>query len=186
MRTSVPEKIIKIIDEIDAKGNANLTRLTVLKKWFEYPGRLSAFGLWVAAHAASRKGKTAGTAGELFDEAHALLVGRKIGASGPDQTAAKDLFQRLRNFQNEYQNQEWGPVRIIHHWNLLLVEEGLAIYLGRHDSPAHGHKLAADYCQHHDVRYGNGLNGPSRAKLEEIVRFMFSLEAVEEGGRQLG
>ena len=31
MRTAVPEKILKIIDEIDAHGNARLTRLTVLK-----------------------------------------------------------------------------------------------------------------------------------------------------------
>lgn len=180
MRTSVPEKIIKIIDEIDAKGNANLTRLTVLKKWFERPGRLPAFGLWVAARAASRKGKTAGVAGELFDEARNLLVGRKIGAPGPDQTAAEDLHKRLRDFQNEYRNQNWGPVRIVHHWNLLLVEEGLAIYLWHHHSPSHGYKLAVDYCQHHDLHYGNGLNGPSRTKLEEIVRFMFNLEAVED------
>ena len=183
MRTSVPEKIIKIIDEIDAKGNANLTRLTVLKKWFEHPGRLPAFGLWVAARAASRKGKTAGAAGELFDEARALLAGCDIGEPGPDRTAAKDLYQRLQNFQNEYQNQEWGPVRIVRHWNLLLVEEGLDIYLWHHDSPSYGYKLAADYCQHHDLRYGNGLNGPSRAKLEEIVRFMFNLEAVEDDRR---
>lgn len=180
MRTSVPEKIIKIIDEIDAKGNANLTRLTVLKKWFEHPGRLPAFGLWVAARAASRKGKTAGAAGELFDEARALLVGRKIGASGPDRTAAEDLHRRLRDFQNEHRNQNWGPVRIIHHWNLLLVEEGLALYLWHHHSPSHGYRLAVAYCQHYDPRYGNGLNGPSRTKLEEIVHFMFNLEALED------
>jgi hypothetical protein len=181
MRTSVPEKITKIIDEIDAKGNANLTRLTVLKKWFERPGRLPAFGLWMAAHAASCKGETTGAAGELFDEARALLTDRKIGASGPDHAAAENLYKRLRDCQNEYQNQEWGPVRIVRHWNLMLVEEGLDIYLWHHDSPSHGYKLAVAYCQHYDPRYGNGLNGPSRTKLEEIARFMFNLEAAEDG-----
>ena len=60
------------------------------------------------------------------------------------------------------------------------MEEGLAIYLRPHDSPSYGYKLAADYCQHYDPRYGNGLNGPSRTKLEEIVRFMFNLEAAED------
>lgn len=39
MRTKVPEKLIKIIDDIDTQGNASLTRLTVLKKWFEASGR---------------------------------------------------------------------------------------------------------------------------------------------------
>ncbi len=181
MRTKVPEKLINIIDDIDANGNASLTRLTVLKKWFEYPGRLSAFSLWVAARAASRKGKTAGTAGDLFNEARALLVGRRPDSPGLDRAVAEDLHNRLRDFQDEYQNQQWGPVRIVHHWNLMLVEEGLAIYLWRHDSPAYGYKLAVDYCQHYDPRYGNGLNGPSRTKLEEMVRFMFSLEALEDG-----
>jgi hypothetical protein len=35
MRTSVPEKLLKVVDEIDEQGHASLTRLTVLKKWFE-------------------------------------------------------------------------------------------------------------------------------------------------------
>lgn len=181
MRTSVPEKIINIVDEIDAKGNAKLTRLTVLKKWFERPGRLRAFGLWVASRAASRKEKAGGAAGKLFDEARTLLADHKTGAPGPELAAAENLYKRLRDCQNEYQNQQWGPVRIIPHWNLLLVEEGLAIYLRHNESPSHGYKLAADYCQHYDPRYGNGLNGPSRSKLEEMIRFMFSLEALEKG-----
>ena len=37
MRTKVPEKLLAIVDEIDATGNSNLTRLTVLKKWFQVP-----------------------------------------------------------------------------------------------------------------------------------------------------
>ena len=70
-------------------------------------------------------------------------------------------------------------VRVIHNWNLMLVEQGLEIYLRHADSPPHGYKLAADYCQNYDSRYGNGLNGPSRTKIEEIVRFLFTYEALE-------
>jgi hypothetical protein len=57
MRTNIPEKLLKIVEEIDEKGNASLTRLTVLKKWLERPERLSVFAIWVAARAVSRKGK---------------------------------------------------------------------------------------------------------------------------------
>jgi hypothetical protein len=180
MRTNIPEKLLKISDEIAARGNANLTRLTVLKPWFERPKRLSAFALWVAARANSRKGKTSGAAGELFKEGRALLG--KINPYSPqvDREAAQRLHDRLKEFQNEYQNQQWGRVRIVRNWNLMLVEQGLAIFLWHADSPAHGYKLAADYCQHYDSRYGNGLNGPSRAKIEEMVRFMFTLEALED------
>ena len=57
MRTNIPEKLLKIVEEIDENGNASLTRLTVLKKWLERPERLSAFAIWVAARAVSAKAK---------------------------------------------------------------------------------------------------------------------------------
>jgi hypothetical protein len=181
MRTNIPEKLLKIVEEIDENGNASLTRLTVLKKWLERPERLSTFAIWVAARAVSRKGKTIGAAAELFRAARTLLAGLDKIRPELDQQAAEALHDRLRDFQNEFQNQQWGPVRIVHNWNLMLVGQGLSIYLWHLDSSAHGYKLAADYCQHYDPRYGNGLNGPSRTKIAEIVRFMFTIEASEDG-----
>ena len=183
MRTDVPKKLQTIVEEIDAHGSASLTRLTVLKKWFEHSGRLPAFGLWIAKRAAGRKGKTNAAAGALMDEAHALLgttATREGFLRAVDPGAAKLLHDRARDLQNEFQHQQWGPVRIIHCWPLLLVEQGLALYLGPAASPTEGYKLAADFCQHYDSRYGNGLNGPSRNKIMEIVRFMFTYVAVEE------
>ncbi len=181
MRTNIPEKLLKIVEEIDENGNASLTSLTVLKKWLERPERLSAFAIWVAARAVSRKGKTTGAAAELFRAARTLLVGLDKIRPELDRQAAQTLHDHLRDFQNEYQNQQWGHVRIVHNWNLMLVEQGLSIYLWHLDSSTHGYKLAADYCQHYDPRYGNGLNGPSRTKIAEIVRFMFTIEALEDG-----
>jgi hypothetical protein len=75
VRTNVPEKLLKVVEEIDEHGQADLTRLTVLKKWFERPRRLSAFAIWVATRASSRKGKTGGAAAQLFLEAKATLAG---------------------------------------------------------------------------------------------------------------
>ena len=184
MQTSAPEKLLKVVDEIDTQGYASLTRLTVLKKWFERPKRLSAFALWVAARAVSRKGKTGGAAAALFLEARALLVGLDKVTRKLNRQTAQRLYDRLRDYQHEYKNQQWGPVRIVHNWNLLLVEEALDICLWHADSPSHGYKLAADYCQHYDSRYSNSLNGPSRAKIKEIVRFMLAVEALEDGQKQ--
>ena len=183
MRTAVPEKILKIIDDIDTQGNASLTRLTVLKKWFERPGRLPAFALWVARRAAGRPGKTKGEYAALLREASTLLgpaSTRESYFAQPDRHAAEDLHTRAKAAQNEFQNQQWGPVRIVRCWPLMLVEEGLAIYLRHADSPSHGYKLAADWAQNYDSRYGNGLHGPSRGKLHELVRFMFNVETIEE------
>jgi len=183
MRTAVPAKIQKIITDIDTQGNVSLMRLTVLKKWFEHPGRLSAFGLWIAQQAADRKDKTKGEAGTLLAEARALLGSAATTESlyqPIDRAAAKSLHDRAREFHNEFQNQQWGPVRIIHCWPLLLVEEGLALHLDRAVTPSDGYKLAADWAQNYDSHYGNGLNGPTRTKLEQLVRFMYTVEAREE------
>jgi hypothetical protein len=179
-QSTVPEKLLRVVDEIDARGSANLTRLTVLKKWFERAGRLSAFALWVAARASSRKGKTSGAAAELFREARTLLHGLDKVHPKPNRAKAQDLHGRLRAFQSEHQRQRCGRVRIVHNWNLLLLEKGLAVHLWHANSLAHGYELAADYCRHFDSRHGDSLNGPSRTKIMEIVRFMFVVEALEE------
>jgi hypothetical protein len=120
MRTSIPEKLLKIVEEIDERGNASLTRLTVLKKWFVRPERLSAFAIWIATRAVSRKSKTSGAAAGFFREARTLLAGLDKHPQ-LDRRATQVLHGRLRDFQNEYQNQRWGPVRIVHNWNLMLV-----------------------------------------------------------------
>ena len=176
MRTDIAEKLLKISAEIASHGNANLTRLTVLKKWFGHPGRLPPFAI-------SGKGKTGVEATELFRQARALLARVNPSAPKVDRKLAKVLHDQLQTFQNEYKNQQWGPVRIIHNWDLMLVEQALAICLWYSGSPAHGYKLAADYCQHYDSRHGNGLNGPSRMKIEEMARVVDKLEKMQ-GNRQ--
>jgi hypothetical protein len=180
MQTCVPEKLLQIVEEIDARGDANLTRLTVLKKWFETPGRLVPFALWIASRASSHKGKTKGEAATLFREVRLLLA--KLDRVHPqvDLEAARALHDRLRAFQSEYRHDCWVPVRQVHNWQLLLVEKGLAIALDQQPSPAAGYKLAADYCQNYDPKYENTLNGPSGTKILEIVRWMFTHEALEE------
>jgi hypothetical protein len=183
MRTAVPEKILKVLEDIDTRGNVALTRLTVLKKWFERPGRLQVFGLWVARQAAGRKGETQDGAAALLDEARALLGSAATRESLFQQIAretAQSLHHRARMFQNDFQKQQYGPVRIIHCWPLLLVEEGLALHAGLHRHPSSGYKLAADWAQHFDTCHGNGLNRPSRAKLQKLRRFMLSVEALED------
>ncbi len=178
--TDIAEKLLKISGEITSRGNVNLTRLTVLKKWFAHPGRLPPFAIWVARRAISGKGKTGAEATELFRQARALLAGVNPYAPKVNRKSANALHDRLQTFQNEYQSHHWGPVRIIHNWDLLLVEKALAICLWYADSAALGYKLAADYCRHYDSRHGNGLNGPSRLKIEEMARFVKELEETQE------
>ncbi len=181
MRTNIPEKLLEIVQLIQDKGQANQTRLTVLKKWFrQHPGRLMAFAIWVASRAVSRKGKTVGEAAELFKQARQLLKVLDKFQPTLDRERTEALLRQLRAFQNEYEQQRWGPVRIIKNWNLLLIEKAFEIGLYYSNDPDRGYKLASDYVVHYDPRYGTNLNGPSVAKLSEMIRFMYAIEAFEE------
>ena len=94
-------------------------------------------------------------------------------------TATK-LHAALRAFQNERRDVAWGSVRIIHDHNLFLVECGLHIYLGHRATPTEGYRLAANYCENYDPRYGTCLNGPSRTRIGEIVDFIRGVEDREK------
>jgi hypothetical protein len=180
MRTNIPEKPSNIVKEIDNHGSASLTRLTVLKKWFERTQRLSAFAIWIPTRAVSRQGKTRGAAEKLLREARGMLAGLDKLHPQLDRRMAQTMHSRLRVFQNEYRYQKWGAVRIVHNWNLMLVEHALDIYLWHLDSPTYGYRLAAAYCQHYDSRYGSGLIGPSRTKVQRLVRFLSTTQALED------
>ncbi len=180
MVASTADKLLNIVKEIDTSGCASLTRLTVLKKWFERPQRLAAFAVWLANRIISEHdAKTDGVEETLFEVARAVFTVDDPANPVLQQEAARKLYHLLRKFQNEYEKQAWGPVRIIHNWNLLLVEEALGICLGFADSPSQGYRLAADYCRHYNPHYGDALSGPARTKIEDIACFVAEIEAWE-------
>jgi hypothetical protein len=182
MNTSVSAKLLKIAEDIQAEGQAGLTRLTILKKWFEQqPGRLPAFGVWMAKTALAQADEP-GTdlEGALFELARRLLAGADPLRPALNREAASGLFQRLQAFQNQHRPVAWGnAVREIHNWNLLLIEQGLGLCLGRRATPTAGYHLAANFCKHYDPRFGTSLNGPSLDKVKDIARFVAETEALE-------
>jgi hypothetical protein len=172
-RVSTSEKIRQIVHDIDLRGNAQLTRLTVLKKWLEAPNRLPALGLWIACRAAFDS--VAREPGEelLLSQARSLLQGLAANpAAQPDRRAAQALHEQASQYKREYRKQQWGPVRVVHSWPLFLIEGGLALALGLHHSPSDGYKLASDWAQNFDSRYGNGFNGPSSARLLALAEWI--------------
>jgi hypothetical protein len=182
MRTNISDKLREIAAAIDRGGSAELTRLTVLKKWFGVSSHLSSFAIFIADQASRRKTKTTREAGDLLLEARTLLADVDVFVPRIPCVAATKLHACLRAFQNEHRKSAWGSLRIIRDQNLFLVECGLHIYLGNRATPSEGYRLAADYCEHYDPRYGNGLNGPSSKRIREIIGFIVAVEAREEQG----
>ena len=176
----ITHKLQKLLDDIEERGNASLTRLTVLKKWFETPSRLPSFGIFVARRAALRTGETTEEPWELLREARDFLADVDVLNPTIPRTDAARLCARLEAFQSQRQKLKWTSVRLIHSMNLFFVESGLHLYLGNGVSPVEGYRLAANYCEHYDPHYGTGLNGPSVDRIKEIIGFVLVIESHEK------
>ncbi|MFM8831659.1 MAG: hypothetical protein ACKOHM_11735, partial [Spartobacteria bacterium] len=128
-RVSTSEKIRQIVQDIDLRGNAPLTRLTVLKKWLEAAGRLPALGGWIARRAAfDHEGQEPGEKA-LLAKARAFFGELPADAnswSAGEHRSAESLHQQARDYKREFRNQQWGPVRVVNSWPLYLIEGGLA------------------------------------------------------------
>jgi len=180
MRTGIPEKLLKIASDIENNGPQNLTRLTVLKRWFSDPVRLASFSVFIAKTVSGRKGKAKGEEAVLFKNARTLLKDARVCDPQLSEKEAETLFNQLSAYQNEYSKQKWASVRILKNHNLYLVERGLRIYLWERDYPSSGYRLAVNYCQNYDAAYGTMLDEHSLFKIHEIVRFMLNYEALIE------
>jgi hypothetical protein len=53
----IPGKILSIVDSIHENGSQELTRLTVIKKWFQDPNRLSPLSIFIAKRVVNRNRK---------------------------------------------------------------------------------------------------------------------------------
>ena len=77
----------------------------------------------------------------------------------------------VRAIQNTYRNQGWGPVRIIHSTEVLLIEYALSCLLQPTASGDWGYHLARQYAERYDPRYGTGLIPESAPFVEDIADF---------------
>lgn len=185
MRTEIPEKLLKIADAIYEKGSQNLTRLTVLKKWFEKRSRLLGFAFFIAKKSSHKKGKSKGVVGELFDRSRIFL--KEINEFQPkfNKIEAEQLYQDLKAFQSETKSTQWAAVRIIKNLNLFLIEQALEIILFKGNS-SDGYSLARNFCENYDPKYGNSLNGKSINRIDEIAQFILVIEAKEKFAQDSG
>jgi hypothetical protein len=81
------------------------------------------------------------------------------------------LQSQVRALQDRYENQAWGPVRIIHSTEVLLIEYALSSLLQPTASADWGYRLARQYAERYNSRYGTGLIPESASLVEDIADF---------------
>ena len=81
------------------------------------------------------------------------------------------LQSQVRALQDRYEQQAWGPVRIIESTEVLLIEYALSCLLQPTASADWGYRLARQYTERYDSRYGTGLIPESASLVEDIADF---------------
>jgi hypothetical protein len=81
------------------------------------------------------------------------------------------LQSQVRALQDRYEQQAWGPVRIIESTEVLLIEYALSSLLQPTASADWGYRLARQYAERYDSRYGTGLIPESAPMVEDIADF---------------
>jgi hypothetical protein len=92
----------------------------------------------------------------------------------PSEEASRAVWSvqsAVREVQNTYRNQAWGPVRIIHSTEVLLIEYALSCLLQPTASADWGYRLARQYAERYNSRYGTGLIPESAPMVEDIADF---------------
>jgi hypothetical protein len=81
------------------------------------------------------------------------------------------LLSRVRGVQDRYEQQAWGPVRIIESTDVLMVEYALSCLLYPLSSSDWGYRLARQYAERYSSRYGTGLIPESAPMVEDMADF---------------
>jgi len=104
---------------------------------------------------------------------NALIALKAAREQGMEKNRARlwAILQELKSLQDTYENQEWGPVRIVLSSETLVVEYAVECFLSTSQAPYWAYVLARTYAEQYDSRYGCGLVPTSAPMVEDIARF---------------
>jgi hypothetical protein len=77
----------------------------------------------------------------------------------------------VRAIQDRYKRQAWGPVRVIESVDVLVVEMALSSLLQPDASANWGYRIAREYAERYNPRYGTGLIPEWAPMVEDIADF---------------
>ena len=174
-------QLATIARELREGASFNVTRLITLKSLCEDATAAARFALHLA-HLTYRKMQEKACPAHLDSEKWAYykqVVDEAIRQmerylEHPIEAEA-DLVRAwlsdVRAVQNTYRNQAWGPVRIIHSTEVLLIEYALSCLLQPTASADWGYRIARQYAERYNSRYGTGLIPESASMVEDIADF---------------
>ncbi len=171
------QSLAQIAADLRQGKDFNITRLTLIKSFCSDPDAAAKFVVYIAKLAQRQfkaqrsKATTRQQYGRLI--ATAIPAMTRYLKSPNERTKSKlwEMHQRARDAQDRVEHQQWGDVRIIECWELLMVETAMECLLNPWHASLIGYQVARKYAQRYDSHYGSGLIPKSASMVEEIAEF---------------
>ncbi len=171
------QALVQMATDLRQGKHFKITRLTVLKRLCGDPATAAEFALHLAKLTLKRmkaRKRPSKTQQEYQRLATAAVRGMTRYAKEPTTEAASPLHglqSVIWEAQNDFERQQWGPVRIIKSRDLLVIETALECMLRPDVSHILAYDLARRYAERYNSRYGTGLIPESAPMVEDIAEF---------------
>ena len=175
------QTLAEIAAELRQGKSFKVTRLTLLKNLCNRPEDAAKFAVHLAKRTLKRMQEQKCPSHITSDNwehylklaamATRVMTKRVKQAIAEEPLPLDALRTEIRNAQSQYERQPWKSVRIIHSWELLIVETALECVLRPSVSQVLAYDLARQYCERYDARYGSGLIPESAPLVEDIAEF---------------
>ena len=171
------QSLAKIAADLRQGKDYNITRLTIIKGLCADPDAAAKFVVYIAKlaqrqfRAQRSKATTRKQYGQLIGAAVPVMARYLKSPTEKMESKLREMHQRARDAQSRVEHQQWGDVRIIECWELLIVETAMECLLNPWHASLIGYQVARKYAQRYDSHYGTGLIPKSAPMVEEIAEF---------------
>jgi hypothetical protein len=107
----------------------------------------------------------------VVDEALRQIARYLEKATEAEAALVRAWLSDVRAVQDRYEHQAWGPVRIIDSTEVLIIEQALSCLLYPTNAADWGYRIAREYAERYNPRYGTGLIPESAPMVEDIADF---------------
>ena len=184
-------KLAQLAADLRRGEHFEITRLTILKSLCSEPAVANRFVHYLAQKTWERVRQGKGHSqhrGKRKNLPHQqmmidALAGMDDWLQQPNEALRKKLRELLWRMQAEQNDQKpvpFGAVRIIHDWDLLLIEDALRCLLDDPQTVGHAaYQMARNYAECYDSRYPSGLIPKSASLVQDMVDFWVEVYGVE-------
>ena len=175
------QALVQISADLCVGKDYPITRLTTLKSFCADPDAAAKFALHIGKLTQKKmEGRRCPDHINLptWTRYQKLATGAVRGMSrhlkSPTDKTKESLYQLLseaNDAQSKYERQRWGAVRIIQSMELLVLETAMECVLRPLDSAFFGYRLARQYAERYNPRFGTGLIPESAPMVDDIVDF---------------